>query len=159
MEIASELLVRPFEPSDAASVSALIALTMRESNARDYPADRLEALVAYFTPEKLRALARERDCLVALHGSRLIGTAARDRTKLATFFVHPEYQGRGVGSRLLEHLEDRARLAGFRRLRVDASVTGVGFYEHHGYHRTGGVLDGTAGPQIGLVKELGEPAA
>jgi GNAT superfamily N-acetyltransferase len=150
----SELVVRPFEPDDATAVSGLIAITMRESNARDYPVDRLEALIAYFTPEKLRTLAEERDCLVVLQQSRVIATAAREGSELATFFVHPARQGHGVGSRLLEQLEQRALRAGVARLKVDASLTGADFYERRGYQRTGRIVPGGAGPQITLVKEL-----
>jgi GNAT superfamily N-acetyltransferase len=151
-----DLQVRPFDRDDARAVSALIAITMRESNSRDYPPDRLDALIAYFTPEKLRALADERDCLVALRGTDVIGTAAREGNELVTFFVHPDHQGAGVGSRLLGQIEERARRAGIGRLEVDASVTGVHFYEHRGYQRTGRVVAGTAGPQITLTKELRE---
>jgi GNAT superfamily N-acetyltransferase len=151
---ARDLQVRPFDRGDAPAVSALIAITMRESNSRDYPPDRLDALIAYFTPEKLRALAEERDCLVALRGTEVIGTASREGDELATFFVHPDHQGSGVGSRLLEQLEERASRAGISRLEVDASLTGVHFYEHRGYRRTGRVVAGTAGPQITLTKEL-----
>ena len=146
--------IRPFEPDDAAAVSALIALTMRRSNARDYPPERLEALIAYFTPEKLRALAPERDCLVALASGRLIGTAARERDAIATFFVHPAHQGRGVGTRLLATLEQEARAAGLSLLRVEASLTGTPFYERRGYRRTGVLAAGTAGPHVCLVKEF-----
>lgn len=92
-----KIAIRPFEPEDAGAVSALIAVTMRESNARDYPPERLEALIAYFTPEKLRTLARERYCLVALAGGRLIGTAAREGDALATFFVDPESRAAAWG--------------------------------------------------------------
>ena len=155
---ASDVVVRPFYADDSVAVSALIATTMRESNARDYPADRLEALIAYFTPEKLQVLAQERDCLVALHDRTVIGTAAREGNELATFFVLPEHQGKGVGSRLLERLERRARGAGISQLRVDASLTGASFYEHRGYRRTGHVLAGTAGPQISLTKDFEAPA-
>jgi hypothetical protein len=42
---------------------------------------------------------------------------------------------------------------------VDASITGAGFYERHGYRRTGAILAGTAGPQIRLTKEITEPLA
>lgn len=70
----------------------------------------------------------------------------------------PEWQGRGVGSLLLQQLENRARLAGITRLHVQASVTGAGFYEHRGYQRTGDVLAGTVGPQITLVKDFGDCA-
>jgi GNAT superfamily N-acetyltransferase len=150
----TDLVVRPFESNDAEAVSALIAITMRESNSRDYPRERLEALIAYFTPEKLRALAGERDCLVAVLSARLVGTAAREDSELATFFVHPAHQRRGIGSRLLMELEHRARIAGVHRLHVGASLTGVAFYERHGYRRTGAVLAGSAGLQVSLTKDL-----
>jgi GNAT superfamily N-acetyltransferase len=154
MRDANHAAVRPFEPDDADAVSALIATTMRESNARDYPADRIEALIAYFTPDKLRLLARERDCIIALSGTQVIGTAAREGNELETFFVHPRHQGGGVGSRMLKELEEGARRDGISRLQVDASVTGAAFYEHRGYRRTGQVVRGTAGPQITLTKDL-----
>jgi GNAT superfamily N-acetyltransferase len=155
----ADIVVRPFASVDAAAVSALIAATMRQSNAGDYPAQRLEALIAYFSPEKLRVLATERDCLVGVAAGEVIATAAREGDELATFFVLPQWQRRGVGARLLTQLERNARDRGIERLRVEASITGAGFYERHGYERTGEVLAGTAGPQIMLTKELSEPLA
>lgn len=154
---AAGVTLRPFDPPDAAAVSALIATTMRRSNAGDYAPERLAPLIAYFTPPKLVQLAAERTCLVAEDGGAVIGTAALDGAALATFFVHPDYQGRGIGTRLLAALEQAARAAGLARLEVDASVTGAGFYERRGYRRTGRVADGTAGPQIGMEKPLAGP--
>ncbi len=151
---AADVVVRTFEPADAAAVSELIATTMRRSNARDYPLDRLEALIAYFTPEKLRQLASERECLVALTDAGIVGTAAREGGELLTFFVHPDHQGRGVGARLLAPLEIGARAAGLHVLRVEASVTGTPFYERCGYRRTGELLEATAGVHVALVKSL-----
>ena len=150
--------VRPFEPGDAEAVSRLVATTMRRSNARDYPLARLEPLIAYFTPATLRRLATERHCLVALVGGRVVGTAALDGDRLATFFVAPEHQGRGIGTRLLGMLEGAARDVGVATVHVAASVTGATFYERHGYRRTGAVLDGTAGPQLELTKHVRAPA-
>jgi GNAT superfamily N-acetyltransferase len=150
----SDVVVRSFTASDAASVAALIAVTMRQSNSTDYPSDRLEALIAYFTADKLGALAEERDCLVAVSRHQVVGTAARDNEELVTFFVRPDWQRRGVGTRLLEQLERRARELGLERLHVEASITGAGFYERRGYQRTGAVLAGTAGRQITMTKVI-----
>lgn len=149
-----EIEVRQFDPEDAEQVSQLIATTMRGSNSHDYPLARLEQLVAYFSPGKLRRLAAERHCLIARLRGDVVGTAALDGDQLATFFVHPSHQDRGVGTRLLIELEAAAREAGVAALRVDASLTGISFYERRGYRRTGEVLDGTAGPQVTLVKQL-----
>jgi GNAT superfamily N-acetyltransferase len=150
----SDVVLRPFEPDDAAAVSALIAVTMRRSNARDYPIERLEALIGYFTPEKLRRLATERECLVALEADRIVGTGACADGELLTFFVHPDHQGRGVGARLLARLEASARVAGATEMRVEASLTGTAFYEGRGYRRTGELVDAVAGVHVALVKRL-----
>jgi len=148
------IVIRTFEPRDAEAVSALIRRTMRESNSRDYPLDRLQPLIDYFSPEKVRRLGQERVCLVADANGPLIGTIALDGTELATFFVLPEYQGQGIGTRLLAAIEQRARSLGITRLTVDASVTGAAFYARMGYLRTGVEREGTAGMQIGMDKQL-----
>jgi hypothetical protein len=72
--------VQPFETPDAPELSAPIAATMCRSNVAEYPADRLEALIVYFTPVKLCQLAIERQCLVALVAGKVVGTAAREVT-------------------------------------------------------------------------------
>jgi GNAT superfamily N-acetyltransferase len=148
------IVIRTFEPGDSEAVSALIRRTMRESNSRDYPLDRLQPLIDYFSPEKVRRLGQERVCLVADANGPLIGTIALDGAELATFFVLPEYQGQGIGTRLLAAIEQRARSLGITRLTVDASVTGAAFYARMGYLRTGVERDGTAGMQIGMDKQL-----
>jgi GNAT superfamily N-acetyltransferase len=148
------IVIRAFEPSDAASVSALIRRTMRESNSRDYPIDRLQPLIDYFSPEKVRRLGQERVCMVAEADQLLVGTAALEGAELATFFVLPEYQGQGIGTRLLAAIEELARTQGLTRLTVDASITGAAFYARMGYLRTGVERAGTAGMQIGMEKQL-----
>ena len=51
--------------------------------------------------------------------------------------VHPSRQRQGVGSALLEWLEDAARAAGASRVRVEArmdSEAARSFYSERGYH-------------------------
>jgi GNAT superfamily N-acetyltransferase len=148
------VVIREFEPRDAEAVSALIRRTMRETNSRDYPLDRLQPLIDYFSPEKVRRLGQERMCLVAEIARQLVGTAALDGTELATFFVLPEYQGQGVGARLLAAIEQQAQMQGITCITVDSSLTGAAFYARMGYLRTGVERAGTAGTQIGMEKQL-----
>lgn len=147
-------MIREFDDADADAVAALIATTMRTSNVHDYPSSMLESLIAYFSPAKLLALAGERTCLVAeLHG-RIIGTGALDGEELATFFVDPAFQRRGVGSQLLLALEHAASAAGHRQIRVDSSMTGAGFYARYGYERCGPAVERSAGLQFPMIKPL-----
>jgi GNAT superfamily N-acetyltransferase len=58
---------------------------------------------------------------------------ARDAAKIRAFFVHPEWARRGIGSIILETCEKAACHAGFRRLEMGATLSGVPFYRAKGY--------------------------
>ena len=57
----------------------------------------------------------------------------RDAAKIRAFFVHPAWARRGIGSMILEACENAARSAGFTRLEMGATLTGVPFYAAKGY--------------------------
>jgi len=58
---------------------------------------------------------------------------ARDAAKIRAFFVHPQYARRGIGTLILAACEDAARAAGFTRLEMGATLSGVAFYRAKGY--------------------------
>jgi GNAT superfamily N-acetyltransferase len=53
---------------------------------------------------------------------------ARDAAKIRAFFVHPEFARRGLGTLILEACENGAISAGFTRLEMGATLSGVPFY-------------------------------
>ncbi|HEY6306748.1 MAG TPA: GNAT family N-acetyltransferase [Candidatus Angelobacter sp.] len=57
----------------------------------------------------------------------------KDAAKIRAFFVHPDWARRGIGSMILEACETAARAAGFTRLEMGATLTGVPFYRARGY--------------------------
>jgi GNAT superfamily N-acetyltransferase len=57
----------------------------------------------------------------------------RDAAKIRAFFVHPEWARRGIGGMILEACERAAREAGFTRLEMGATLSGVEFYRAKGY--------------------------
>lgn len=62
---------------------------------------------------------------------------AADDAHLLLFAVHRTQQRQGVGSALLQWLEEAARAAGARRIRVEARMDNAAarsFYNEHGYH-------------------------
>ena len=58
-----------------------------------------------------------------------------EAAKIRAFFVHPAWARRGVGSRILDVCEAAAVAAGFRRLEMGATLTGVPLYVARGYER------------------------
>ncbi|HET6177673.1 MAG TPA: GNAT family N-acetyltransferase [Candidatus Sulfotelmatobacter sp.] len=56
-----------------------------------------------------------------------------DAAKIRAFFVHPDWSRRGIGSLILEACEKDATEAGFTRLEMGATLSGVAFYRAKGY--------------------------
>lgn len=58
---------------------------------------------------------------------------ALDAARIRAFFVHPDWSRRGIGTRILDASETAARAAGFRRLELAATLTGIPLYSARGY--------------------------
>lgn len=56
-----------------------------------------------------------------------------DAARIRAFFVHPDWARRGIGSLILDACEQAAVAAGFRRLEMGATLTGVPMYRARGY--------------------------
>ncbi len=59
-----------------------------------------------------------------------------DAAKIRAFFVHPDWARKGIGSLILEACETAAIAAGFTRLEMGATLSGVAFYRANGYIET-----------------------
>jgi GNAT superfamily N-acetyltransferase len=58
---------------------------------------------------------------------------SHEAAKIRAFFVHPAWARRGIGSLILEACEAAAKAAGFTRLEMGATLSGVPFYRTKGY--------------------------
>jgi N-acetylglutamate synthase-like GNAT family acetyltransferase len=80
----------------------------------------------------------------------------QDAAKIRAIFVHPLWARRGIGSFLLKAAEDAAIAAGFTRLEMGATLTGVSVYLRRGYHAvekmTVPLEDGVTLPVVRMAK-------
>jgi amino-acid N-acetyltransferase len=76
--------------------------------------------------------------LLAHDGARTVGAIGLELypplALLRSAVVVPEERGTGVGTALVESIEDLAKFAGIERL-VLLTTTAEQFFTHHGYHR------------------------
>lgn len=56
-----------------------------------------------------------------------------DAAKIRAIFVHPDWARRGIGSLILKQCEEAAQSAGFSRLEMGSTLTGVPLYKLKGY--------------------------
>jgi N-acetylglutamate synthase-like GNAT family acetyltransferase len=57
----------------------------------------------------------------------------RDAAKIRAFFVDPQWARRGLGTLILQACEQAALAAGFSRLEMGATLSGLAFYRARGY--------------------------
>jgi GNAT superfamily N-acetyltransferase len=84
---------------------------------------------------------------------------ARDAAKIRAFFVHPQWARRGIGGLILEACENAAKEAGFTRLEMGATLSGVAFYKAKGYaaleNLEAPLGSGEALPIVRMAKKVG----
>ena len=137
---------RRFAEADAAEVSALIAKTLRITNSKDYSPEYIENHCTLFTPEKVTERAGWTHLYVFCDGERIVACGAigpywgrEDESSLFTIFVLPEYQGKGVGRKIIQTLEADEYALRAKRIEIPASITGRDFYRKMGYNYKNGI--------------------
>jgi N-acetylglutamate synthase-like GNAT family acetyltransferase len=81
-----------------------------------------------------------------------------DAARIRAFYVHPLWSRKGIGSRILKSCEDAARLAGFSRVELVATLPGEPLYTARGYEKAEAMLietpDGERLPAFRMTKCL-----
>lgn len=131
-----EAIIRRFIPEDAEELSKMIEQTIEESYKWVYSKPVREHFKMENTPEEIKKRAEDNYVLVAVDpesNNRIVGTGSLIKNKIFGVYVHPEYQGNGIGIRLMEKLEDYAINNKLKKLVLSASISSRDFYKKLGY--------------------------
>ncbi len=134
-------MIRRAVREDSRDISNLIKRTLRQSNSPDYDKDEIARLCMIHSYKDIAEMIQAKEFYVAETKERqiagciaLVFTGQKAGTALVTtVFVHPGYQGKGIGSALMSYAEDVARNADIRTLMLDSSITAHGFYLKLGF--------------------------
>ncbi len=138
--------IRRFQHGDADAVSALIIKTLRTTNSKDYSTEYIENDVRAFSPAGVITRADWTHFYVVCDGEAIVGCGAigpywdkEDESSLFNIFVSPEYQGKGIGRKIIETLEEDEFFLRAKRIEIPASITACEFYIKMGYTYKNGI--------------------
>jgi GNAT superfamily N-acetyltransferase len=129
----SAMVLRLFLPSDLDSLKNLILSTITTCYAGVYPPRVIQYFKQYHSDEQILQRAKEGCTIVIERDGKAIATGSIVGGHVCAVFVVPEIQRQGLGRRIMEHLEDKARSAGFKEVNLHVSLPSKRFYERLGY--------------------------
>ena len=147
-------IIRKARFNEIEQISALIRNTLLISNSLDYDMKIIQNLSRQYSPDHLLDMAIRRRMYVHITNSAIDGTISLKGDTIYAFCVVPDKQNSGIGSRLLEFIEEKAKAAGVRTLSVDASLTAKKFYSDHGYRSVRKEGNKTFGAVFNMQKNL-----
>ncbi|MEZ9622655.1 GNAT family N-acetyltransferase [Vibrio sp. 10N.222.55.A3] len=127
--------IRNYQANDDKALWEIFFHTVRNVNVRDYSQQQVEA----WAPSSFDfALWQKRmnglqPFVAELDGCVVGYTDLQPSGLIDHFFCHHEYQGKGVGKALMEHVFTVGRVRGVSRYFSEVSITARPFYEHLGF--------------------------
>jgi ribosomal protein S18 acetylase RimI-like enzyme len=139
----ADLLVRPAAPGDAPAVATCVEAAYRHYVERNgkYPAPMLDDYALVIAEHDVTVAERDGEI-----GGVLVVREAEEGFLLDNIAVHPDCQGAGVGRRLLQLSEDKARAAGYDSIYLytqeimvenQALYARIGYVEYARRHEVG----------------------
>ena len=139
-------MIRRFEENDAQELANIIARTLREINIKDYSKEYIENDVMKLNEEALIQRSKWTHSYIFVKDKTIVGCGSigpywgsETESSLFTIFVLPEYQGQGIGRKIIETLEEDEYFLIAKRVEIPASITACNFYRKFGYDYKNGI--------------------
>ena len=184
--MAQTFRIRTATEDDIPGLRTLIETSVRELQRSDYTAAQIEGAIGHALGLDTQ-LIRDRTYFAAVAAAdpqQLVGCGGwsfrntlfgsdggpdreprrldpdNDAAKIRAIFVHPGWSRQGLGSAILAHCENAALQAGFTRVEMGSTLTGVPLYLLKGYLRAAEhcvpLPNGEVLPIVHMVKTLSQ---
>ena len=123
------IIIRPYEHTDLDAVIEIFQSAVRVTAAKDYNEAQIQAW-SHVDRSRWEMRRMSRPTWIAIVENNPAGFIDLEPNgHLDMLFVHPEYNGKGVASALLQTVEEAARKQNLTRIFTEASITAKPFFE------------------------------
>ena len=176
-----EISIRVAAMDDVPTLKELIPLSARELSKGFYTSQQTESAIKYIFGVDTQ-LVEDKTYYVAEAGGEIVGCGGwskrktmfggdqmkeekdslldpkEDAGRIRAFFIHPNWARKGIGRRIIQACEEAAKVDGFTRMELVATMPGEPLYAAMGYEVTERfdipMSDGTGLPAAHMKKEL-----
>lgn len=129
--------IRSYQSGD--KIKQLISKTVNHIEPEHYSEEQQRHLEEVIPGMNVGFAEEERySYFVAFKHDKIVGVAGfqSESGTVSGIFVDPENMEQGIGSKLMQKIEEKAREKGFEEMETLASLEAIAFYEKNGYRTT-----------------------
>lgn len=154
-----DLKLRPARLEDIPALARLVEVSVRRLGGRDYNPQQIESSLKYVFGVDTRLLIEDGTYYVVEIDGQIVGAGGWSRrkaivgsdqtqggkdnlldprqepAKIRAFYVHPDWARQGIGRHMMSVCQAAARQAGFTRLELLSTLTGIPLYIACGFNR------------------------
>jgi len=119
---------------DASRISYLIQKNT-DGNPNNYTKVQLENWKKYNTPANIKKQLETREVFCAFKNNQLLGTIAIANNEILGFYISFSKRGKGIGTILLNFIEEKAKQRNLQTLFLTATPSAVHFYKSQGFQK------------------------
>ena len=131
--IENKIEIREFKAGDEEDVSKIICRNLEEVNKNDYSQDIIKQLIEDYSPKKVLEKSQQGKYFLAVQNGVIVGVGRFNNGVVYDVFVLPEKHKKGIGEKIMEFIEEKAKSEKFEQIEVPSSKTALGFYKKLGY--------------------------
>ena len=129
------ITIRQYKPQDTRALWEVFFFTVRKINIKHYSQQQVEAWAPNNWNQEawLEKMLQINPYIAEVNGQVAGYTDLQDSGLIDHFFCHYQFQGKGVGRAMMEHVKAQAKQGGISRLYDEVSITARPFYERMGF--------------------------
>ncbi len=131
--MSSSLKIRRARIKDAKEISVLRKNTIKKVNGPDLSKKEIDYLMERNKTDRIRDKIKEREMFCLIDKNKITGTVDLHDTEIGSVYVHHNSVKKGLGTILMNFIENYALSKGIKLVHLKAAEQAKGFYLKRGY--------------------------